>query len=77
MTDPTEELVMAGEALLPAYPRGDAAIMVETAVKAEREACAKIAEDAAPPMGTRGPHAEGQRMTSVQVAAAIRARSKE
>lgn len=47
------------------------------ALRAEREACAKIAEDAAPPMVTPGPHAEGQRMTSAQVAAAIRARSKE
>jgi hypothetical protein len=41
--------------------------------EAEREACAKIAADAAPM--SRGSHAEGGRMTCAQIASAIRARS--
>ena len=48
---------------------------IADAIAAEREACAKIADDAAPTSAT-GPHAEGQRMSCGQVAAAIRARSK-
>jgi hypothetical protein len=48
-------------------------LLIDDAIAAEREACAKIADDAAPT--SRGSHAEGGRMTCAQIAAAIRARS--
>jgi len=55
MTDPVEAAlraveekhlpaVMEGKSLMPMYPRGDVAIMVAAAVKAEREACAKLVD---------------------------------
>jgi len=50
----------------------DLAEAIDAAIAAEREACAKIADDAAPT--SMSPHAEGGRMSCRQVAAAIRAR---
>ncbi len=87
MTDPTEEalraieakyLRMTGAVQMPLYPREDVRLMIEAAVQAEREACAKIAEGISTDayFAGYGPADErpGPEVTGKVVAAAIRAR---
>ena len=90
MTDPVEEALRAIEAkyypnttegrrMMPFYPREDVRVMVDAAIAAEREACAKIAESCdvlGPDFTDDELTAEGYiaRKKTIQIAAAIRAR---